>query len=50
MEIKCAAAFPVWLCEALSSLSIFPSSFSKYGTAYQQMMQPQKNTAALEIA
>ena len=50
MEIKCAAAFPLWLCEALSSLSIFPSSFSKYGTAYQQMMQPQKITAALEIA
>ena len=49
MEIKCADAFPLWLCEALSALAIFPSSFSKYGTAYQLMMQPQ-DAAALVIA
>jgi SPX domain protein involved in polyphosphate accumulation len=41
MEIKCDVAFPQWLSEALSALSIFPATFSKYGIAYQTMMQPQ---------
>ena len=50
MEIKCAAAFPLWLCEALGSLGIFPATFSKYGIAYQTMMQPQAEKTALEIA
>ena len=45
MEIKCDVAFPGWLSEALSALSIFPATFSKYGIAYQTMMQPQ--TAAV---
>ena len=47
LEIKCEYAFPSWLCEALGALSIFPATFSKYGTAYQTMMQPQ--TAAVTV-
>jgi len=50
MEIKCAAAYPLWLSEALSSLSIFPGTFSKYGIAYQQMTLLGRKSAALEIA
>ena len=50
MEIKCAASFPLWLSTALSELAIFPSTFSKYGIAYQQMMQPQTKRSAFEIA
>ena len=34
MEIKTDGAMPVWLARALSDLSIHPTSFSKYGTAY----------------
>ena len=35
MEIKALNAMPLWLCKALDELKIYPSSFSKYGTAYQ---------------
>lgn len=35
MEIKALYAMPMWLCEALNVLKIYPSSFSKYGTAYR---------------
>lgn len=34
MEIKALGAIPLWLCKALDTLKIYPSSFSKYGTAY----------------
>ena len=35
MEIKIPGAVPVWLGRLLSDLEIFPCSFSKYGTYYQ---------------
>ena len=35
MEIKALNAMPLWLCLVLDNLKIYPSSFSKYGTAYQ---------------
>lgn len=35
MEIKTDGAMPLWLSRALDSIGIFPSSFSKYGTAFQ---------------
>lgn len=38
MEIKTAGAMPIWLAEALDELSIFPGRFSKYGTAYQTVI------------
>ena len=34
MEIKIPNAMPVWLADTLSSLEIFPTSFSKYGRGY----------------
>lgn len=34
MEIKIPNAMPLWLSAILDELEIFPSSFSKYGTAY----------------
>ena len=34
MEIKTLGAMPLWLSATLDDLGIFPSSFSKYGTAY----------------
>lgn len=38
MEIKIQDAMPLWLAEALSRLGIFPTSFSKYGAAYQTLL------------
>lgn len=39
MEIKTAAAVPLWLAELLSETRLYKTSFSKYGTAYRQMLQ-----------
>ncbi|MBR1810657.1 MAG: polyphosphate polymerase domain-containing protein [Clostridia bacterium] len=37
MEIKALDAMPLWLCDTLDMLKIYPASFSKYGTAYTRM-------------
>ena len=34
MEVKTAAALPLWLTQALTAERIFKTPFSKYGTAY----------------
>ncbi|MGO5166635.1 MULTISPECIES: VTC domain-containing protein [unclassified Candidatus Paralachnospira] len=38
MEVKITGAAPLWLANALTSLSIKPVSFSKYGTMYKTMI------------
>lgn len=38
LEIKAMGAMPLWLVRFLTNAGIFPSSFSKYGTAYQTVM------------
>ena len=38
MEIKVAGAFPLWITHFLSKEHIYHSSFSKYGTAYMNML------------
>lgn len=35
MEIKLSKAIPMWMSKILSENQIFPTSFSKYGTEYQ---------------
>lgn len=35
MEVKAPRAMPLWMARALSALSVYPVSFSKYGTYYQ---------------
>lgn len=42
LEIKCIDAMPLWLTRELDRLKIYPSSYSKYGTAYKQMLSEQK--------
>ena len=42
MEIKTAAAIPLWLTKVLSKNRIYKTSFSKYGTAYNIMLKQQK--------
>jgi len=42
MEIKFPGTAPLWLARLLSEEQIFPASFSKYGTYYQQIILGQK--------
>lgn len=36
IEVKTAGAYPSWLVEVLGGCRAYPSSFSKYGAAYQE--------------
>lgn len=38
MEIKTSGGIPLWLTQVLSQHKIYKTSFSKYGTAYQNMI------------
>lgn len=38
MELKVAGGLPIWMAHALSRLGVFKTSFSKYGTAYQNIL------------
>lgn len=46
MEVKTAFAFPLWLVEALSGCEAYPSSFSKYGAAYEACTRRARPAAA----
>lgn len=50
MEIKCSGGIPLWMAHILSKEKIYKTSFSKYGTAYQQLVFPrlQKNKRTKE--
>ena len=37
MELKTSGGLPLWMVHTLSQLNIFKTSFSKYGTAYQDI-------------
>ena len=38
MEIKAAAAMPIWLTKEMNRLGIFQTSFSKYGRSYEMKL------------
>lgn len=38
MEVKCLGAVPIWMCSILSSMKLYKSSFSKYGTEFKRYM------------
>lgn len=38
MEVKTLNSFPLWFVDILSSLKIYPTSFSKYGNIYQKQI------------
>lgn len=39
MEIKVVGSMPLWLVQILNKLKIYPTSFSKYGNIYKQMLK-----------
>lgn len=43
MEIKISNAMPLWLADALSQCQIYPTSFSKYGKAYETLLWRERN-------
>lgn len=45
LEIKTEGAMPLWLSRALDENGIFPTSFSKYGTAYLTGLAETKSSA-----
>ena len=53
MELKCSGGIPLWMVEVLSRERIYKTSFSKYGTAYSELIFPdlylQKTTNYKEI-
>lgn len=42
MEIKIPDSMPLWLSHILDEMKIYPSSFSKYGTAYLTLLSENK--------
>ncbi len=52
MEIKANGAMPLWLTELLTSLEIYPKSFSKYGNIYKKglLEKPLCNENVIEYA
>lgn len=38
LEVKTPGGMPLWLSHALTRLSLYPTSFSKYGTAYKILL------------
>lgn len=47
MEIKCSGGIPLWMTRALSEAHIYRTSFSKYGSAYQNMIFPGRKEIAI---
>jgi SPX domain protein involved in polyphosphate accumulation len=50
MEIKVCNTMPMQLARKLSELSIFPVSFSKYGSGYAEMIGLQRNSVSVRQA
>ncbi|MBQ7827818.1 MAG: polyphosphate polymerase domain-containing protein [Clostridia bacterium] len=40
MEVKCSGGIPLWMTHILSAEHIYKTSFSKYGTAYRNIIFP----------
>lgn len=49
MEIKCAGGIPLWMTKVLSEERIYKTSFSKYGTAYKNIIFPKIKEATVYV-
>lgn len=47
MELKCSGGYPIWMEQVLTREKIYPTSFSKYGTAYKKMIMNQETKEGL---
>lgn len=48
MELKCSGGIPLWMVQILSREKIYKTSFSKYGTAYTNLILPEILSQAAE--
>ncbi len=49
MEVKIKDAIPLWFVRILSELFIYPVSFSKYGTEYQNYIKDRENARQFSV-
>lgn len=49
LETKIYQAMPIWLANILSALELFPTSFSKYGKVYENMVKQNISFSDKEI-
>ncbi len=50
MEIKCSGGMPLWMAQTLSQAKIRKTSFSKYGTAYENLIYPKHSNSNREAS
>ena len=48
MELKCSGGIPLWMTKVLSQEHIYKTTYSKYGTAYKEMIFPRLYCAAAQ--
>lgn len=49
MELKCSGGIPMWMTKVLSEEHIYKTSFSKYGTAYRNIIFPQSRSDSADL-
>ena len=49
LEVKTAGAMPMWVAEMLNEFKIYPTSFSKYGTAYKNGLLTSENKKIITL-
>ena len=49
LEVKTAGAMPMWIAEMLNEFKIYPTSFSKYGTAYKNGLLTRENKIIITL-
>lgn len=47
MELKCSGGIPLWMVKVLSAERIYKTSFSKYGTAYAELIFPETSVKSI---
>lgn len=49
MEIKCSGGIPLWMTQVLTEQKLYKTSFSKYGSAYEKLICPQRDKSIQKI-
>ena len=49
LEVKTSGAMPMWIAEMLNEFKIYPTSFSKYGTAYKNGLLTRENKKIITL-
>ena len=49
LEVKTAGAMPMWIAEMLTEFKIYPTFFSKYGTAYKNGLLTRENKIIITL-